>query len=751
MESGLLKKDFSTFVIAILLLSTPLLPLAKAEKSFPSTIIGDYVHTSYQLFSGVSLNISSLIISNVRVNVELGYWSEDKVPFDVTISFDYQIWKPDNFFGLWNPRIIVNTGESIPEYPMYDFPAFLGPSGPKYEWQGDEREHWDKSYPGTYGSRTISGSIFLLSPIPKYGQSVKLKVYFGLDTYYTSARETLDEMRNGDIKLYPFGTVEVRNSFSIRPQGLAFGNVYGSETLTKAVILSTSDSGSFKWSISSPEPWISIKPSDGNTSIGRVVVEVTVNSDGLSTGTYSSEVFFTSNAGFAFLPVTLNVTSDSTIPGKLTKVINAGFSGVVGGSIPISGSVENIPFSFITGLDISAGIALPVILTVDYPDNLKPDSYAQISVSAEGSLGGRVWMNLVGYIEGKVAGLGFNFRFTQADLYNWLTNTEEGWRIDFNRLITFKVPLLREGYKNEFNTVPIPLYNFEFEQGNLTFGVSFTFACFVDSYLVGNVTMSGNAIENPTTSHVEWTANQNYENSIQVKENARPGAYLRIASSDVQYIIPNITFLLSKVTFHASLGSYLGLNPAYNRPFDASKIFSDKFGASIAQNLTRAIESNFIVETSTPSLFNWAYSALSIERGFESGDLTVSFTNGGDGDVQAITVEVTNSSGLTVTPQTQFIDTLNGGKVGRATFSVYATEKTTPKDYTLTFEVSYSDSRGIKHSQTYQAIVTVTSNLARENLNDILIVMILSAISLIACVSYVRVRKQKHTRASPFS
>lgn len=156
----------------------------------------------------------------------------------------------------------------------------------------------------------------------------------------------------------------------------------------------------------------------------------------------------------------------------------------------------------------------------------------------------------------------------------------------------------------------------------------------------------------------------------------------------------------------------------------------------------------FSVKVVKLAVSNWSPSALSIERGFESGDLTVTFANGGNDYMYGVIVSVIDSAGLTVTPQTQDLGTINEGGTKTATFSVRASGDKTPKDYAITFEVAYNDLRGVTHTETYQADVTVTSNFIRENLNYILIVVIIIAISLVAGISYVKMRKPKQIKTN---
>lgn len=145
---------------------------------------------------------------------------------------------------------------------------------------------------------------------------------------------------------------------------------------------------------------------------------------------------------------------------------------------------------------------------------------------------------------------------------------------------------------------------------------------------------------------------------------------------------------------------------------------------------------------------NWVPSTLSVERGFESGDLTVTFTNAGNDYMYNVGVSVTDSAGLTVTPQTQDLGTINEGGTKSATFSVQASGDKTPKDYILTFEVAYDDLRGVTHTETFQGDVTVTSNFIRENLTYILIGVTIIAIAIVASVSYLKIRKPKQIKTN---
>jgi len=147
-------------------------------------------------------------------------------------------------------------------------------------------------------------------------------------------------------------------------------------------------------------------------------------------------------------------------------------------------------------------------------------------------------------------------------------------------------------------------------------------------------------------------------------------------------------------------------------------------------------------------VLNWYSSTLSIERGFEMGDFSLTFSNGGNDYMYNVGISVIDSAGLTITPQVQDLATINEGGTKTATFSVKASGDMTPEDYKITFEVAYDDLRGVTHTARARASVTVTSNFIRENLTYILTGIVIVAISLVAGIYYVNRRKPKQIKTS---
>jgi len=144
---------------------------------------------------------------------------------------------------------------------------------------------------------------------------------------------------------------------------------------------------------------------------------------------------------------------------------------------------------------------------------------------------------------------------------------------------------------------------------------------------------------------------------------------------------------------------------------------------------------------------NWDASFLSIERGFEAGELPITFTNGGNDYMYNVNVTVVDSAGLIVTPSTQSLGTISENGTKTAIFSVQAGRDKTPKNYTLAFDVAYSDLRTTIHTETFQANVAVASNPIRENLIYIIVALVAVILCLGTGLYYIRRRK----RQSPIS
>jgi len=468
---------------------------------FTLTLVAEAPTQNYS--EKICLTLSGLVISNVKVEVscDLKRSSASEDIWMVSITFNYQIWKPDSFSGLWNPRIIVHFGTDIPKNSHYCFPEFIGPPLP---WIKDE--DWGKSYPGIKGSRIITGYITGKPPLVP-GKSVYIPLYFGLDPSYYSDTKTLQKLEDGEIKLYQVQQVEIRNRLSIRPTFLDFGKVFGDEVLMMPIVLSEENLGAMTWAISSNVSWISVVPNTGNITIGRIAIEVKANSSGLSRGHLFGEILVRSNRGIVSIPVYLFVAvANFDGPESAIRVINFGTSD----SHRVSTTISNllgygVQLNMGADFQITAGISLPSYLSVDYAFTKDPSSLneyvARISIITTGTEGGRAWMRLNGGIQGSVttkeASFGFNFRFNHIDLYNSLTNTDEGWEIDFNRLAKFKVPLNGK-IVTSCSTGLIPIYSLDIGMGVLSFSVSFEFSIEVSSYSRGNVTVSG-ALINSTT------------------------------------------------------------------------------------------------------------------------------------------------------------------------------------------------------------------------------------------------------------
>jgi len=144
----------------------------------------------------------------------------------------------------------------------------------------------------------------------------------------------------------------------------------------------------------------------------------------------------------------------------------------------------------------------------------------------------------------------------------------------------------------------------------------------------------------------------------------------------------------------------------------------------------------FTVKIVRLEVVNWNPSSLSIARGFDSGDLAITFTNGGNDFMYDVKISVLDSAGLTVDPQTQQLGDINDGGTKTAVISVQADRDKEATDYPITLEVVYDDLRGVTHTETYQANLSVTSNFIKENLNMLRIIVAVIVIAVIAGILY---------------
>lgn len=156
----------------------------------------------------------------------------------------------------------------------------------------------------------------------------------------------------------------------------------------------------------------------------------------------------------------------------------------------------------------------------------------------------------------------------------------------------------------------------------------------------------------------------------------------------------------------------------------------------------------FEVKVVKLAISNWASPMLTVERHFQTESLTLTFANGGNDPMYDVGVSLTDSAGLTVTPQTQGLGTINEGQTASTTFSVWASRDVLPKNYTITLEVSYNDWRAISHQETFQVDVNVTSKFSMLiTLFWALIITVIIAVSLTS-LAYVKMRKPQQIKTS---
>jgi len=126
----------------------------------------------------------------------------------------------------------------------------------------------------------------------------------------------------------------------------------------------------------------------------------------------------------------------------------------------------------------------------------------------------------------------------------------------------------------------------------------------------------------------------------------------------------------------------------------------------------------FNIEVVKLFVTNWSPATLSVEKGKTiPSTLSISFDNGGNDYMFDAEVSVVDSDGLEVSPQSQSLGDLSSGGTKSTSFSITAPATATLGTHTISFQIDYDDFRGVSHSETKTAPVSVTKLGTSTTLN----------------------------------
>lgn len=116
----------------------------------------------------------------------------------------------------------------------------------------------------------------------------------------------------------------------------------------------------------------------------------------------------------------------------------------------------------------------------------------------------------------------------------------------------------------------------------------------------------------------------------------------------------------------------------------------------------------FTVTVAKVFVKDWSPSTLTVEKGKTAAStLSISFKNGGNDYMYSTKISVTDSAGLEITPQSQTLQDIASGGTKSTSFSVTAPSTATIGTKSVSFKVEYDDFRGVSHSETKTASITV--------------------------------------------
>jgi len=125
---------------------------------------------------------------------------------------------------------------------------------------------------------------------------------------------------------------------------------------------------------------------------------------------------------------------------------------------------------------------------------------------------------------------------------------------------------------------------------------------------------------------------------------------------------------------------------------------------------THYLEDVKYFDTKVVKLFmtDWSPSDLSIEKGKTTAStLSISFENGGNDYMYSAEVSVVDSDALQISPQSQSLGDISSGGTKSTSFSITAPTTATLGTHTVSFQIDYDDFRGVSHSETKTASVSV--------------------------------------------
>ncbi len=197
---------------------------------------------------------------------------------------------------------------------------------------------------------------------------------------------------------YVFG-IDLYGLLRVEPLGLEFSS-QGGNTVSGTLNIFNDGKGDLNFIASASEPWISLSSSAGVVATGSsVLINVMINSSGLSTGTYSGTIEITSNGGSETIPVTLHVLAPPVLTVSPSSfdlikkkgspsdplIVNITLSNDLSGSMAWTASSDSswlkiIPSTGPSNSTVSANIIVDT--------NIDPGKYTGIiTVSAQGAEG----------------------------------------------------------------------------------------------------------------------------------------------------------------------------------------------------------------------------------------------------------------------------------------------------------------------------------------------------------------------------
>jgi hypothetical protein len=215
-----------------------------------------------------------------------------------------------------------------------------------FSWSCTDTDDDDLTY--KFFLSTDNATFYRLNPAYFVSPQITITGGLSFNTTYYWAVKAFDGRDSAQSAIWHFTTRSNPPQMSISPTSLDFGSSATSLTFN----ITNAGSGSFNWSISDDQSWITVSPTSGTTTSETDQITVTVSRGSLSTGSYSGTITITPSVGSA---QTVSVSMQVGSSGQPNLTIYTGSGSTNTYTYNTSTHILTVTWSIINSSTVTAG------------------------------------------------------------------------------------------------------------------------------------------------------------------------------------------------------------------------------------------------------------------------------------------------------------------------------------------------------------------------------------------------------------